>query len=361
MKTRSSAILTGAVLLLLSVQPIAAEQKTETYEGFFQGSPCSVTINWANYSGQDAVDGKIITNGGVILTFFGSNPRSGYMEIEIQGRQHQLNKTKSGNSVSWSGQNLSFSRSTGGAVMPRPANNPSPARGFRKDYVGSWRGDAVTAYLNFVPDSDPDVLYTADGGIIKNGVAYSISAWQPRADYIELEIDTDGENHKLSKEVHSGRNSWVGRWVSLTENAAAAGIGGIRPPAAPSLPKPPTLPTLPATPTMPNPPTTVSPMPVPAPPAVGNAIWVIACEAQSSKASAEADAAAWRNRGFQSGVLWIPDYSSLSGANLWLTHVGRYDYRTGKAQGMADLKRVRQFYPDAYGIKVDQSGRRETF
>jgi len=345
------------------LQSIVAEQKTETYSGFFQGSPCTVTINWANYSGQDAVDGKIVTNSGVILTFFGSNPRSGYMEIEIQGRQHQLNKTKSGNNISWGGQNLSFSRSNSGAPVAPPVR-PTSGAGFKKDYIGLWRGDSVTASLNFVPDSDPDVLYTATGMMIKNGIAYSISVWQPRPDYIELEIDTDAENHKLSKEMSGGQISWVGRWVSLTEKGAMG--GGLSSTPLPSLPTPPSVPAmpkLPSVPTMPSSPTHVSPMPIspPNPPAAGNAVWVIACESTESKSVAETAAAKWRNRGFQAAVIWIPDYSSLSGAKMWLTHVGSYNFPTGKAEGVAELNKVRQFYPEAYGIKLDQSGRRETF
>tara|TARA_R110002096_G_scaffold27577_3_gene84187 strand:+ start:1073 stop:2194 length:1122 start_codon:yes stop_codon:yes gene_type:complete len=373
MKTQQTIILAGALLLLFSFQSVLAEKKTESYQGAFQGDTCSVTINWANYSGQGAVDGKIITQSGIILPFFGSNPRSGYMEIEIQGRQHQLNKKKSGNNISWNGQSLSFSRSPSGGAMSPPVRKPAPAGGFRKDYIGTWRGEEITAHLNFVPESDPDVLYTADGGIIKNGVAYSISAWQPRPDYIELGIDTDSENHKLSKEANSGRTSWVGRWVSLTEKGAGGGISGTRPPVPSGLPKPPTYKPLPKPPTThippgyQKPPTTYQPptppigQPAPNPTAAANAKWVIACEAQSSKSEAESNAKKWKNRGFKAGVVWIPDYSSLSGVNMWLTHVGPYDYRTGKSQAEVELKKVRQFYSDAYGIKLDQSGQRETF
>tara|TARA_R110000850_G_scaffold109649_14_gene222722 strand:+ start:297 stop:1376 length:1080 start_codon:yes stop_codon:yes gene_type:complete len=359
MSLKHCATLAGAFLLLLNLQSVLAEQKTETYQGFFQGESCKVTINWADYSGQGQIDGRIITTSGIILPFFGSNPRTGFLEIEIQGKQHQLNKARNGNSVSWTGQNLSFSLANqGGAIPPPPVNNPGQNQGFRKDYIGTWKGENFTAYLNFVPDSDPDVLYMADGGLMMGGIAYPLSAWQPRADYFELSIETDPENHKMSKEVNSGRTSWVGRWVSMTENSAGGGVAGT----IPGLPNPPTG--RPQT----IPPTHVSPMPIPPrqqpapnPPAAGNAVWVIACEAQASQSGAEADAAEWKNRGFQADILWIPDYSSLSGAQMWLTYVGIYDYQTGKTQGISDLNQVRRHYPDAFGIKLDQSGRRETF
>ena len=88
--------------------------------------------------------------------------------------------------------------------------------------------------------------------------------------------------------------------------------------------------------------------------------WVIACEAEAAEKTANAAADQWRTRGFSSGTLWIPDYSSLSGAKLWLVFVGWYD-GSQKEEARAMLKEVKRFYPKAYGIKVDNSGRRETF
>ena len=88
--------------------------------------------------------------------------------------------------------------------------------------------------------------------------------------------------------------------------------------------------------------------------------WVIACEAEATEKAANASADRWRTRGFSSGTLWIPDYSSLSGAKLWLVFVGWYD-GSQKDQARATLREVKRFYPKAYGIKVDNSGRRETF
>jgi hypothetical protein len=104
-------------------------------------------------------------------------------------------------------------------------------------------------------------------------------------------------------------------------------------------------------------PTSSTPASRPAAPPAGTQ-WVIACEAEDNEAGAKRAAARWAARGFPSGTLWIPAYTSLSGARLWLVYVGPFEDRTS---GKAMLPRVRKFYRDAYGIKVDQSGRRETF
>lgn len=93
---------------------------------------------------------------------------------------------------------------------------------------------------------------------------------------------------------------------------------------------------------------------------LGGARWVIACEAESTEAAAQRAAARWSARGLEAGVLWIPDYSSLSGAKLWLTYVGPFDYADREAVRSALRDRVLPYYGEAYGIKVDQSGRRET-
>ncbi len=102
----------------------------------------------------------------------------------------------------------------------------------------------------------------------------------------------------------------------------------------------------------------------PAPPAMPpvaplvGAKWVIACEAESIESQARRAAGRWRSRGFPSDVLWIPDYSSLSGAKLWLVYVGPFNERES---GRPVLRKVKAVFKGAYGIKVDQSGKRETF
>jgi len=87
--------------------------------------------------------------------------------------------------------------------------------------------------------------------------------------------------------------------------------------------------------------------------------WIIAVEAIQSKSIAEAAARQLKAQGFQSDVLWIPDYSSLSGAQLWLVYVGSWDYGERDAVRAA-VEKMKRLYPEAYAIKLDQSGRRET-
>lgn len=101
--------------------------------------------------------------------------------------------------------------------------------------------------------------------------------------------------------------------------------------------------------------------PEPPPPSrnMNVAQWVIACEAEETRAEAEQAASRWNARGFPSGVLWIPDYSSLSGAQLWLVYVGPWDY-ADRASVKSTLPQVNRYYGEAYGIKIDQSGKRET-
>lgn len=87
--------------------------------------------------------------------------------------------------------------------------------------------------------------------------------------------------------------------------------------------------------------------------------WVVACEAEETREEAQRAASRWSSRGFPSGVLWIPDYSSLSDARLWLAYVGPWEYGD-RAAVKSTLEQVKRYYGEAYGIKVDQSGRRET-
>ena len=88
-------------------------------------------------------------------------------------------------------------------------------------------------------------------------------------------------------------------------------------------------------------------------------MWVLAVGASPSQSEAEKEISHYRSYGFRTGVLWIPDYSSLSGAQMWLEYVGPYGYADFEA-ARTDLARLKRYRASAYGIKVDHSGRRET-
>lgn len=110
-----------------------------------------------------------------------------------------------------------------------------------------------------------------------------------------------------------------------------------------------------------------TPSPTPTQPKIGivredrltNKVWVIAAGAHDDRSAALNQARKYADAGLPAGILWIPDYSSLSKARMWLSYVGPIDY-SDRSKTMEYLSRTKAFKQDAYGIKVDQSGKRET-
>ena len=88
-------------------------------------------------------------------------------------------------------------------------------------------------------------------------------------------------------------------------------------------------------------------------------VWIVCAGAFPTREKAEDRAAELRAASFDADVLWIPDYGSLSGAKYWLAYTGSlpYDDRRGAEEMLAD---VRGSMPDAYAIKLDRKGPRET-
>jgi len=87
--------------------------------------------------------------------------------------------------------------------------------------------------------------------------------------------------------------------------------------------------------------------------------WVVCAGAIPTREPAEAQASDLSSKGFNTGVLWIPDYGSLSGAKYWLVYVGPVPY-SDRAGAEALLRKVQRVNTDAYLIKIDTSGPRET-
>ena len=88
-------------------------------------------------------------------------------------------------------------------------------------------------------------------------------------------------------------------------------------------------------------------------------VWIVCAGAFPTEDKAEDRAEDLAGAGFEADVLWIPDYGSLSGATYWLTYTGNVPY--DDRQGAEDLlARVRREMPDAYAIKLDAVGPRET-
>ncbi len=339
MKSLTTCLLAALFVFLSIGSDSFAGTTTKRYAaGIYNGQECSVDVNWHNWSGLGPVDGHINLRDGTTIPFSGNNSRKGVLEIEAAGEGMTLVKEGSGSSASWISGTLAFSEGGGGtrpSTGSRPPVEKSPGT---KSYAGNWRGRDCTARITWKPGDDADTLWRGEGTLIVEGdMALSITGWQPRADYIEFGIDPDpsSEVYKATKERRGGRTTWAGRFLTLTETSGAGGSSsrpGNRPPPPRSNPS-----------------------------ADSDAVWVIACEANSSRQAAEDAAAEWTNRGFLSGSVWIPDYSSLSGAKMHLTYVGWYDYNSEKDEARAELGRVKRYYPKAYGIKLDHSGRREQF
>ena len=88
--------------------------------------------------------------------------------------------------------------------------------------------------------------------------------------------------------------------------------------------------------------------------------WVFCLEAQAPKSKAQDRAEYYRRKGVTgAGVLWIPDYASLSEARMYLVHGGTHAYsdRSGAKAKLKKLKRIRK---KAYALKLSKTGPRQS-
>ena len=86
--------------------------------------------------------------------------------------------------------------------------------------------------------------------------------------------------------------------------------------------------------------------------------WVFCMSAMESKAKAEAAAEKYRKKGLtEAGILWIPDYASLSEARMYLVHGGTHPF-ADVAGAKARLKKVQRYRSKAYALKLDTKGPR---
>ncbi len=86
--------------------------------------------------------------------------------------------------------------------------------------------------------------------------------------------------------------------------------------------------------------------------------WVVACEVFDSQTTASATAselAILTNA--ETGILWIPDWSTLSGYNGWLAYLGPFEEEAWAAEAACLLLWK---YPDVYAINVGVTGGRVT-
>jgi len=325
-----------------------AEQRAEAYVGSWNGSPCSITINWSNYSGLGAISGELQITGQTKIYFFtGNNPKSGHLDITIPGDPvYKFAKSTSGSTVKWTSGGISFSRKSSGSGLPGGGSSlpgggsglPGGGSGLpgsgKKDpkttvYNGTWGGSGISVTINW---DDYSGQGPVSGSIDYKGSNYPFTGNNHSKGKMKITIPTVGDynmtkNGTGSKAVWSGTYGGTlltfGRSFTTSTGSGLPGGSGTGTPGV-----------------------------------VG--LWIIACEANKSKKSAEEDAAIWKTKSFSgAGVLHKSHYSSLKKGDQdwWVT----YPASGTKSSMQAILPQVKAIHPSAYGIKVDQSGNREEF
>ena len=83
--------------------------------------------------------------------------------------------------------------------------------------------------------------------------------------------------------------------------------------------------------------------------------YIIAVNAVKTEVQAKSAAQVLENNGYASGYLWIPDYQSLSGAELYSVYIGPYSTQYECEVATEDYRNIQ---PDAYGLLVSQQRKR---
>ncbi len=84
------------------------------------------------------------------------------------------------------------------------------------------------------------------------------------------------------------------------------------------------------------------------------AVYVCCYGAFSGEEEAESVATRLRNDGYDAYKLWIPEFNSLSGAQMYLVHIGRYANRSECQEKLSQLRS--ELSPDMYGARVANDG-----
>jgi eukaryotic-like serine/threonine-protein kinase len=104
-----------------------------------------------------------------------------------------------------------------------------------------------------------------------------------------------------------------------------------------------------------------APTPAPPPKVVGpvrlTPSWIVMAGSYTTERDARARVSELKRLGFDAAHLWIPDYGSLSGERRWAAFVGPALNTTASRRLIRELRR---FEHDAYGLKLDKLGKRET-
>ncbi len=317
-----------------------AEQRTEAYVGNWNGSPCSITINWSNYSGLGTISGELQIIGQTKIYYFtGNNHKTGQLDITIPGDPvYKFVKSTSGSTVKWTVGGISFSRKSSGSGLPGGGSGlPGGGSGLpgsgKKDpkttvYNGTWGGSGISVTINW---DDYSGQGPVSGSIIYKGSTYPFTGNNHSKGKMKITIPTVGD-YNMTKNGTGSKAVWSGTQggTLLTFGRSFTTSGGSGLPGGTGIGTP------------------------------GVGLWIIACEANRDEKSAKGDAAIWKKKGFSgAGVLHKSHYSSLKKGdqNYWVT----YPASGTKSSMQAILPQVKALHTDAYGIKVDQSGNREEF
>lgn len=217
----------------------------------------------------------------------------------------------------------------GGGVMP--GNNrfkPDPAT---TTYSGFWDGYPISIDINWDNFAGQGPV---EGTILINAGRVPFTGSNPRKGYMELNISGVNGVYRLNKTGKGDNLKWEGSFGNTSMIFGKSINIGVPNPGG----------------GMPG--NQINPG--------GGPLWLIACEAERTRSVAELRARTWRARGFSgTGMVHLTEFTSLGGKdqNYWLV----YPVSGTKAYTKSQLSRVKSHYREAYGIKADQSGRRETF
>jgi hypothetical protein len=318
---------------------VSAQVKSLLYQGSWNGEACAVTINWSNHGGLSAVTGQIfIQSSGKSFQFTGQTTSPGRLEMTVPGDPvYRFDRQVANGKTTWAlvpGGNVLFSRSNnagGGSGLPGSGSGlPGGGGGIKPDLrtttaTGSWGVNPISITINWDNYAGQGPV---SGKILFKGTNYSFTGTNPSKGYMEIIIDNVTGTYPLNKSGKGASAIWSGSLngtpLSFGPSSVVGGGGNSNP----------------------------NPLP-------GVSLWVIACEAARDRPSAEKRVAVWKARGYSGAcVIHKTQYNSMTGdKNWWIACPG-----TGSKGAMqALLPGVKAHFPSSYGIKADQSFKRETF
>jgi hypothetical protein len=177
-------------LLLASASFAFAQQRVaKSYSGTYNGAACTVQMTWHNWAGWGPVDGRIRLANGTTISFSGSNPQAGVLDLTVNGTPIRLVRKGAGRASPWQSSTLSFTEGAPSAT-PSPSPSPTPTLGsapaggedsiIDRTYTGTWKGKPFTAQMRWAPGDTPDVLRRGVGKVtLEDGTKISIEAGNP--------------------------------------------------------------------------------------------------------------------------------------------------------------------------------------